>query len=67
MTYAPPAPYGAGHCNFTDAEQLGLVATLDAWVRTGVKATPVSAAKLFTSPTGLDPAYYPLPFPLPNR
>ncbi|MDX6265656.1 MAG: hypothetical protein QOD70_396 [Frankiales bacterium] len=63
-TYNAPAPYGAGHCNFTDTEQLGLVAALDGWVRTGVRATPESAVKLFKAPTGLDPAYYPLPFPL---
>ncbi|MCU1593045.1 MAG: hypothetical protein JWO12_437 [Frankiales bacterium] len=66
-TYAAPAPYGAGHCNFTDTEQTGLIATLDGWVRTGVKATPATAVKLFEQPTGLDPTYYPLPFPLQKQ
>ena len=30
------APYGAGHCNFTREETLGVVALLDRWVRHGV-------------------------------
>jgi pimeloyl-ACP methyl ester carboxylesterase len=63
-TYTAPAPYGAGHCNFTDSEQVGLVTVLDTWVRTGVRATPASAATVFAAPTGLDQDYYPLPFPL---
>jgi pimeloyl-ACP methyl ester carboxylesterase len=62
-TYAAPAPYGAGHCNFTDGEQVALVAALDDWVRTGVRATPQSAAKLFTAPTGYDVEYQPPAFP----
>lgn len=66
-TYAAPAPYGAGHCNFTDTEQVGLVSALDAWVRTGVRTTTDSAAKLFAAPTGLDVAYYPLGFPLQKK
>jgi pimeloyl-ACP methyl ester carboxylesterase len=63
-TYAAPAPYGAGHCNFTDTEQVGLISALDSWVRTGVRVTPTAAEALFAKPTGLDPGYYPLPFPL---
>lgn len=34
-TYAAPAPYGAGHCNFTAAQRLAVVDLLDGWVRTG--------------------------------
>lgn len=63
-TYTAPAPYGAGHCNFTDTEQVGLITALDSWVRTGVRTTTTAAAKLFAAPTGFDPAYYPQPFPL---
>jgi pimeloyl-ACP methyl ester carboxylesterase len=63
-TFTSPAPYGAGHCNFTDTEQVGLITALDGWVRTGVRVTPASAVAMFAKPTGLDPAYYPLPFPL---
>lgn len=58
------APYGAGHCTFTTTEQVGLVTALDHWVRTGQRATPAYAATVFAKPTGLDPAYYPQPFPL---
>jgi pimeloyl-ACP methyl ester carboxylesterase len=63
-TYAAPAPYGAGHCNFTDSEQVGLVATLDHWVRTGTRSTPQFAATVFAQPTGLDLTFYPAAFPL---
>ncbi|MCW2543609.1 MAG: hypothetical protein JWM40_1161 [Frankiales bacterium] len=66
-TYAAPAPYGAGHCNFTDSEQVGLVTTLDHWVRTGVRSTPAYAATVFAAPTGLDTTYYPLAFPLAKQ
>jgi pimeloyl-ACP methyl ester carboxylesterase len=63
-TYTAPAPYGAGHCTFTDTEQVGLITTLDSWVRTGVRVTPTAAVALFAKPTGLDQTYYPLSFPL---
>jgi pimeloyl-ACP methyl ester carboxylesterase len=63
-TYAAPAPYGAGHCNFAVTEQVGLVATLDSWVRTGHRPSPEEAAAFFEAPNGLDPVYYPLAFPL---
>lgn len=36
------APYGAGHCNFTTEEQVGVVDLLDRWVREG--AYPASGA-----------------------
>jgi hypothetical protein len=63
-TYTAPAPYGAGHCNFTRTEEDGLIAVLDHWVRTGVRATPSYAVSVVAKPTGLDPSYYPDPFPL---
>ncbi len=63
-TYAAPAPYGAGHCNFTTTEQVGLVKVLDRWVLTGKRPAPADAVASFAAPTGLDPTYYPLPFPL---
>ena len=66
-TYKAPAPYGAGHCNFTDTEEQGLVAALDGWVRSGKRTTTADAVKLFAAPTGLDPAYYPTPFPLSRK
>ncbi len=56
-TYAssPGAPYGAGHCNFTVAQRVGLIDTLDAWVRGGPRPTPTSAASAFG--LGLDPLF----------
>ena len=47
---APPstyqkAPYGAGHCNFTDTELEGVVTLLDNWVRYGVYAGPGAVAE----------------------
>jgi pimeloyl-ACP methyl ester carboxylesterase len=49
---APPsryatAPYGAGHCNFTTTELVGVMTLLDNWVRYGQYAGPGAAAKVF--------------------
>lgn len=41
------APYGAGNCNFTTTEFLGLIQMLDNWARYGVYAGPGSAAQAF--------------------
>jgi hypothetical protein len=49
------APYGAGHCNFSDQQRVGLIDTLDAWVREGVYPVPVGVAAKFGD--GLDPTY----------
>lgn len=42
---APPAkytlaPYGAGHCNFTTTEAVGVITILDKWVRQGLYPAP---------------------------
>ena len=58
------APYGAGHCNFTDQQRVALVSTLDSWVRNAVYPVPVGVAGAFG--TGLDPAYAPGPWPAGN-
>jgi pimeloyl-ACP methyl ester carboxylesterase len=55
------APYGAGHCVFSDRQRLALVDTLDDWVRKGVYPVPVGVASRFGA--GLDPAYTPGPWP----
>ena len=49
---APPdkytsAPYGAGHCNFTKVEYLGVIDLLNNWVRYGVYAGPGAVASAF--------------------
>jgi pimeloyl-ACP methyl ester carboxylesterase len=41
------APYGAGHCNFTKQELVGVIDLLDNWVRYGVYAGPGAVADAF--------------------
>lgn len=50
------APYGAGHCNFTDGTYTGTVDVLDAWVRGGVAPTPAGIATAFGR-SGYDPDF----------
>ena len=58
---ATGAPYGAGHCNFSDEQRLGLIATLDSWVRRSAYPVPTGVAAQFGP--GLDPAFTPAPWP----
>jgi pimeloyl-ACP methyl ester carboxylesterase len=62
-TYAEStgAPYGAGHCNFSDEQRNALVATLDKWVRTSVYPVPSGVAPAFGP--GLDPTFTAGPWP----
>lgn len=62
-TYAAPAPYGAGHCNFTDAERVGMIKALDGWVRTGLVPGPEDVAKDMAGAEGYAPAFKPGPWP----
>jgi hypothetical protein len=55
------APYGAGHCNFSDEQRVGLVTALDNWVRRGVYPTQVGLAPLLGE--GLNPAFVPGSWP----
>ena len=41
------APYGAGHCNFTSVELVGVMHMLDNWVRYNVYAGPGAVAQAF--------------------
>ncbi|HZG93691.1 MAG TPA: alpha/beta fold hydrolase [Mycobacteriales bacterium] len=50
------APYGAGHCNFTRAEHLGVVALLDSWVQSGVPPAAGRIAEVFPAPAEGQPA-----------
>ncbi len=61
--YAKPAPYGAGHCNFTADELTGTVTALDGWARGGVYPTGAALATAFGSDPGLDLSYRPGPWP----
>jgi hypothetical protein len=62
-TYPKPAPYGAGHCNFTADEVLGTVSLLDNWVRNGAYPAGPAVTAAFGSDTGLDLTYRPAPWP----
>jgi pimeloyl-ACP methyl ester carboxylesterase len=55
------APYGAGHCNFSDQQREALISTLDAWVRSDVYPSAVESVSAFGP--GLDPTYIPAPWP----
>jgi pimeloyl-ACP methyl ester carboxylesterase len=61
--YPKPAPYGAGHCNFTTDERLGTVKLLDDWVRRGTYPTPPAETAAFGSDTGLSLSYRPGAWP----
>ncbi len=50
------APYGAGHCNFTDKQRTGLLTTLDNWVRRSVYPVPSGLGNEL-GPSGLDAGY----------
>ena len=58
---ATGAPYGAGHCNFSDKQRLALISTLDNWVRHKVYPSAVGVESAFDP--GLDPTFVPLPWP----
>ena len=72
MYIAPPptysestgAPYGAGHCNFSEQQLYGVVSVLDNWVREGVYPVPSGVADQFGP--GVDPGYVPAAWPDPS-
>jgi hypothetical protein len=55
------APYGAGHCVFSVQQRVGLIDTLNSWVRKGVYPVPQGVTGAFGP--GIDPAFAPLPWP----
>ncbi len=55
------APYGAGHCNFSDGQREALIATLDHWVRASNYPLASGLSKAFGP--GLDPGFLPGPWP----
>jgi hypothetical protein len=62
-TYSDPAPYGAGHCNFTTDELAGMVHALDAWAKTGVSPDPQTIAAAMHGAKGYSPLFTPGPWP----
>jgi hypothetical protein len=60
------APYGAGNCNFTPDERVGVVTNLDRWVRTGIRPSLVDlgiALRGTAKATGFDPLFVPGEWP----
>jgi len=56
------APYGAGHCRFSDGQRLGLVKVLDDWVRHSIYPSPAGSAGVIGE--GIDPGYAPGQWPV---
>jgi hypothetical protein len=59
------APYGAGHCNFTVDQRVGLISALDGWVRS--KTIPLPPAMAARIGTGYDYAYDAPDWPAPVK
>lgn len=62
-TYSDPAPYGAGHCNFTTDEQTGMIRALDAWVKGGGVPGPRTIGTAILGDKGFSPLFTPGPWP----
>lgn len=58
-----PAPYGAGHCNFTRATRVGAIELLDGWVRTGTRPDPEQVVAAIPD-SGIDLQYVPPEWPV---
>ncbi len=60
---AAGAPYGAGHCNFSMDERLGVVALLDDWARRGVYPAAGRVTETMSGDTGVQVGYVPGAWP----
>jgi hypothetical protein len=57
------APYGAGHCNFTTSQRVGLIDLLDGWVRDGRVPGAAAVTAAFPGDDSVTTAYIPTPWP----
>jgi hypothetical protein len=57
------APYGAGHCNFTTDQRVGVIHLLDGWVRDGVLPAPAAISRAFQDDPAVTQAFDPGPWP----
>jgi hypothetical protein len=57
------APFGAGHCNFTTGQRLGVIHLLDKWVRAGVYPGTDAVSKTFAGDPSVNQAFNPGPWP----
>jgi hypothetical protein len=60
---AAGAPYGAGHCNFSVDERLGVIALLDDWARRGVYPAAGRVRESMSGDTGVQVGYVPGAWP----
>jgi hypothetical protein len=60
---AGPAPYGAGHCNFTNSTRVGVIDLLDTWVSTGKRPSDAEILTA-TGESGIDLQYRPPAWPV---
>ena len=63
--YSPEtgAPYGAGHCNFTNDQRVGVIKLLDDWVHGGVVPAANSVTEDFPGDPSVTAAFNPGPWP----
>jgi hypothetical protein len=61
--YPAPAPYGAGHCNFTVDERVGLIRSLDDWVRSNLYPAAAAVGRAMHGDKGYNPLFNPGPWP----
>jgi hypothetical protein len=57
------APYGAGHCNFTTSQRVGLIDLLDGWVRDGRVPGAAAVTAAFPGDDSVTTAYIPTAWP----
>jgi len=57
------APYGAGHCNFSADERLGVIQLLDRWARGGLYPAAGAVGSAMGEDNGIEPNYAPGPWP----
>jgi len=57
------APYGAGHCNFTTSQRVGLIDLLDGWVRDGRVPGAAAVTAAFPGDDSVTTAFIPAAWP----
>jgi len=57
------APYGAGHCNFTTDQRLGVIHLLNGWVRDGVYPGADAVVDAFPGDSSIGETFDPGPWP----
>ena len=61
------APYGAGHCNFTQEQRVGAISLLDGWVREGRVPGATAITEAFAGDESVSQTFSPGPWPASNE